>query len=157
MLISKSRHYVRSMKHEVIHTSPIGSGSADHATPHGEAERPLRRSLLRGWKRRCPHCGGGSMFNGYLSVRDECDICGETLSHHRADDAPSWLTMIVVGHLIAPVMLTVYQTYDLPVWVHAMIWPLLAIVGVLVLLPRLKGVIVAFQWAHRMHGFDDRR
>lgn len=97
------------------------------------------------------------MFNGYLSVRDECDICGEEFSHHRADDAPSWLTMLVVGHLIAPVMLMVYQTYDLPIWVHAVIWPLLAIAGVLILLPRIKGGIVAFQWAYRMHGFDNKR
>ena len=52
-------------------------------------------------------------------------------------------------------ILTAYQVVDLPVWVHAVIWPSLAMVGVIVLLPRLKGMVIAFQWAHRMHGFDD--
>lgn len=121
-----------------------------------QQQRPMRLSLWRGWNRRCPNCGGGAMFDGYLTVRDDCDICGETLSHHRADDAPAWLTMIVVGHLIAPLMLSVYQITDLPAWAHAVFWPLVALAGVLVLLPRIKGGIVAFQWAHRMHGFDER-
>lgn len=84
-------------------------------------------------------------------------MCGEEFFHHRADDAPSWLTIIVVGHLIGPLMLTVYQVADLPIWVHAVIWPLLAMAGVLILLPRLKGGVVAYQWAYRMHGFDKRQ
>ena len=64
--------------------------------------------------------------------------------------------MIVVGHLIAPVMLTAYQLLDLPTVAHAIFWPLLAMMGVIVLLPRVKGLVIAFQWSQRMHGFDDR-
>lgn len=118
------------------------------------APRPLGPALAKGWRRRCPHCGGGHLFDGYLTVRPACDICGEELHHHRADDAPSWLTIMIVGHLIAPLMISAYQLFDLPMWAHAAIWPVLALTGVVILLPRVKGGVVAFQWAHRMHGFE---
>ncbi|MEX2521042.1 MAG: DUF983 domain-containing protein [Paracoccaceae bacterium] len=123
--------------------------SDHHATP-----RPLKPALLRGWRRRCPHCGGGQLFDGYLTVRPACDICGEEFHHHRADDAPSWLTIVIVGHIIAPLMVLAYELLILPTWAHAVVWPVIAMTGVVVLLPRVKGGIVAFQWAHRMHGFD---
>lgn len=118
-------------------------------------DRPLRPALLRGWRGRCPHCGGGAIFDSYLKVNDHCGICGEALHHHRADDAPSWLTIIVIGHLIAPLMLLSFELFTLPSWAHAMIWPAVALTGAVVLLPRVKGGIIAFQWAHRMHGFDN--
>lgn len=123
----------------------------DHqaATP-----RPLKPALLRGWRRRCPNCGGGQLFDGYLTVRPTCDICGEEFHHHRADDAPSWLTILIVGHIVAPLMILAYQLFTLPTWAHAVVWPVVAMTAVIVLLPRIKGGIVAFQWAHRMHGFD---
>ncbi|MGB1211746.1 MAG: DUF983 domain-containing protein [Pikeienuella sp.] len=147
------------MKHEVVH-HPEASHAAYSPQLSGtqteKAPRPLRQALLRGWRRRCPNCGGGEMFSGYLSVKEDCDICGQAFSHHRADDAPSWLTMLIVGHIVGPLMLAVYQGFALPFWVHAVIWPLLAMTGVLILLPRTKGAIVAFQWAHRMHGFDEK-
>lgn len=126
----------------------------DFHEPPAETPRPLRPALLRGWRERCPRCGGGHLYDGYLKVRTSCEFCGEELSGHRADDAPSWLTIIVVGHLLAPLILTTYQLVDLPVWAHLALWPTIAMVAVIVLLPRLKGGIIGFQWAHRMHGFD---
>lgn len=117
--------------------------------------RDLRPALVKGWRGRCPRCGGGALFDGYLAVRDSCDVCGEDFHHHRADDAPAWLTMIIVGHLIAPLMLLSFELFTLPDWSHAVIWPVVAMTGVIVLLPRVKGAIIAFQWAQRMHGFDE--
>lgn len=117
-------------------------------------KRELGLAIRKGWRRRCPSCGGGSLFDGYLKVAEGCDICGEEFHHHRADDAPSWLTMIIVGHLIAPFMVLANEVTDLPVWSHVVIWPTLAMTAVVVLLPRVKGLVIAFQWAHRMHGFD---
>lgn len=119
------------------------------------AERPMGPALRNGWRQKCPRCGSGKLFSSYLKVRDGCDFCGQDFSHHRADDAPSWLTMIIIGHLIAPILLATYQMFDLPVWAHAVIWPTLAMVGIILLLPRVKGGIIAFQWSKRMHGFDD--
>lgn len=120
-----------------------------------DAARPLRRALKRGWRRRCPNCGGARIFNGYLTVRDHCPACGEALHHHRADDMPTWLTIIIVGHLIAPAILTVYEVWNPPLWVHWVVWPVVALTATLLLLPRLKAMVVALQWAHRMHGFGD--
>lgn len=120
----------------------------------GAAPRPLGAALAKGWRRRCPQCGGGALFDGYLAVRDSCDICGEELYHHRADDAPSWLTIMITGHLVAPLMVIAYQLALLPHWAHVVVWPAVALTLVIVLLPRVKGGIVAFQWANRMHGFE---
>lgn len=126
----------------------------DRALP---APRPLGEALARGFRKRCPACGGGALLEGYLGVRPQCDICGEPLHHHRADDAPAWLTILVVGHVVALPMLAAMSLFDLPMWVHALIWPALALTGIIVFLPRAKGLIVAFQWAQRMHGFDETR
>jgi uncharacterized protein (DUF983 family) len=117
-------------------------------------ERPLRPALLRGWRQCCPNCGGGPMMDGYLSVRDTCPACGEQLHHHRADDMPAWATIVIVGHVIAPLLLSVESGFRPEMWVHFAIWPALTIGLTLWLLPRIKGAVVGMQWAWRMHGFD---
>lgn len=117
------------------------------------ADRPLGIALRKGWRRRCPQCGGGEVFDGYLRIRDNCDICGEALHHHRADDAPAWLTILITGHIIAPLMFISYLFFPLPPWINAIAWPVIALTMVIVLLPRVKAGVVAFQWAQRMHGF----
>ncbi len=120
----------------------------------GQNDRPLGRSLLRGWRGRCPNCGEGAVFDGYLTVRHTCTVCGEELHHHRADDLPAWATIVIVGHVIAPLLLAVESGFHPPLWVHWLIWPALTLGLSLWLLPRIKGMVVAMQWAWRMHGFD---
>ncbi|MDZ4065861.1 MAG: DUF983 domain-containing protein, partial [Tabrizicola sp.] len=68
-------------------------------------ERQVKPALLRGWRRKCPNCGAGPMMRGYLQVRESCPVCGEELHHHRADDGPAYLTILIVGHLLAPILL----------------------------------------------------
>ncbi|MEN6544308.1 DUF983 domain-containing protein, partial [Parvibaculum sp.] len=84
---------------------------------------------------------------------DECPHCGEALHHHRADDAPPYFTMLIVGHIIVPIILAVEVEYGPPVWIQMTIWPLLTAALSLLLLPRIKGAVVGLQWAQRMHGF----
>lgn len=120
--------------------------------PDGD-DRPLRPALLRGWRRRCPNCGEGPMMNGYLSVRDACPVCGEALHYQRADDGPAYLTILIVGHIVAPVLLFVYSTWRPEPLVLALSFTFATLAMSLFLLPRLKGAMVAFQWAKRMHGF----
>lgn len=121
--------------------------------PEASPERPLLPALGRGWRRRCPNCGGGPMFEGYLAVRDHCASCGEALHGHRADDMPAWAVIVVTGKLLVAALLAVETTFAPPLWVHWALWPAATLALVLWLLPRVKGAIVGLQWAHRMHGF----
>ncbi len=118
-----------------------------------EHERDLRQSVWRGWRRRCPACGTGPMMKGYLSVRDTCTVCGEELHHQRADDGPAWLTIIVVGHLMAPLLGLAYMRFRPDPMVLSAVFAIGTVALSLWLLPRFKGLMVGFQWAKRMHGF----
>ena len=124
-------------------------------SPRNAGDRDLGPALFNGLRRRCPHCGEGAAFDGYLRIRDACPSCGEALHHHRADDAPAWATMLIVGHLMAPLILAARAAPDVPVWAHMTIWPLVALGLCLLLLPRVKGAVLGYQWAQRMHGFGD--
>jgi len=116
-------------------------------------ERQLRPAMLSGWQRRCPNCKTGPMLKGYLKVRDECVVCGEAMHHHRADDGPAYLTILIVGHLMAPLILMVFTKFRPEPLVLATIFSIGCVALSLYLLPRLKGLMVAIQWAKRMHGF----
>jgi uncharacterized protein (DUF983 family) len=127
---------------------------ADLSAPIDDGEeRPLRPALARGWQRRCPCCGTGPLFRGYLTVRDACPVCGEDLHHHRADDGPAYLTILIVGHLMAPLFLFVFTTWRPDPLIMASGFSIGVVALSLYLLPRLKGGIVALQWSKRMHGF----
>ncbi len=116
-------------------------------------DRPLQPALLRGWRRRCPNCGSGPMLRGYLKVRDNCPVCNEALHHQRADDGPAYLTILIVGHVMAPVILWLFTEYRPDPLVLATVISVGCVALSLYLLPRLKGALVALQWAKRMHGF----
>lgn len=116
-------------------------------------DRPLGSAIKRGLVGRCPNCGNGALLKGYLTVRAACPVCGEDLSHQRADDGPAYLTILIVGHIMAPVLLTVYTLYRPEPWVTIAVFSTGCVLLSLFLLPRLKGMLVAIQWARRMHGF----
>ncbi len=116
-------------------------------------DRPAKSAILRGVRRRCPNCGKGKMFLGYLRVVDSCDVCGEELRHHRADDGPAYLTILIVGHLLAPLLLFVWTNFRPDPLVMIAIFASFTVSVSLFLLPRLKGLVVAIQWSRRMHGF----
>lgn len=119
-------------------------------------ERPTKLAILRGWRRKCPNCGAGPMLRGYLKVRESCPVCGEALHHHRADDGPAYLTILIVGHLMAPLILYIFTAYRPDPLVLATVFSVGTVGLSLYLLPRLKGVIVGIQWAKRMHGFGQQ-
>ena len=60
---------------------------------------------------KCPKCGTGPMLRSYLKVNDHCPVCREDLSHHRADDGPAYLTILIVGHLMAPLLHVAFVTW----------------------------------------------
>ncbi|NOZ31699.1 MAG: DUF983 domain-containing protein [Alphaproteobacteria bacterium] len=130
-------------------TQPIIYGEAD-----APQKRPVWPAIGRGARGRCPNCARGKLFRRYLKVVDRCEVCAEEFFHHRADDAPPYITMLIVGHLAIGAMLHLEMTIEpdprLYLWV---ILPAIVVVSLAILQP-IKGAIVGLQWAHRMHGFD---
>jgi uncharacterized protein (DUF983 family) len=116
--------------------------------------RDFRTAMLRGFLNRCPKCGRGRLFGAFLKVEDYCSECGEALYHQRADDAPAYFVILIVGHIVVPLMLTVEFALHPPYWVHLVLWLPLTLALALGLIQPIKGAIIGLQWAHRMHGFD---
>ena len=112
--------------------------------------------MLRGWRGKCPNCGTGPLLKGYLKVRDTCEVCSEELHHHRADDGPAYLTILIVAHLIGFGIHFAWSWFRPEPLVLATVFTVGSVALSLYLLPRLKGMIVGIQWAKRMHGFAAR-
>ena len=120
---------------------------------HDQSERELTPALLKGLRQRCPKCGDGHLLHSYLKVVDQCSECGEDYTHQRADDGPAYLTILVVGHVIIFFLTTMWEYMrPSPLFLAVSMCALATVVALLVL-PRFKGMIVAWQWAKRMHGF----
>ncbi|MCX8224493.1 MAG: DUF983 domain-containing protein [Sulfitobacter sp.] len=119
-------------------------------------QRMLRPALLRGWRRKCPNCGAGPLLKGYLKVNDNCTVCREEIFHHRADDGPAYMTILIVGHLMAPMLHIVFVTWRPEPLTLFTIFAVGCVGLSLYLLPRLKGALIGFQWAKAMGGFGDK-
>ncbi|SMQ64950.1 Uncharacterized conserved protein, DUF983 family [Devosia lucknowensis] len=116
-------------------------------------QRSISQAMWRGTLCRCPHCGQGKMFRAYLKTVDQCDACGETLSHHRADDFPPYIAIMIVGHLLVGIMLHMDMVWHVNPMTYLLSMVPLAVVLPLAMLPSIKGSIVGLQWANRMYGF----
>lgn len=131
-------------------------GSVEITTPLEGSEQEKRsvwRAMRRGLACKCPNCGDGKIFQRYLKVADNCSNCKEELFHQRADDAPPYFTIFIVGHIVVAAMLMVEKFYRPDLWVHMALWVPLTILLCLWMLQPLKGATVGLQWANRMHGF----
>ena len=116
-------------------------------------ERLRLPAMLRGWRGKCPNCGAGPLLHSYLKVNDHCTVCEQEFHHHRADDGPAYLTILLVGHLMGVMLHFVFVTFRPEPIVLFTIFSVGSIGLSLYLLPRLKGAIVGFQWAKEMGGF----
>ena len=95
----------------------------DQSSPR-RRERPLGpRAVRRGFAGRCPHCGEGRLFRAYLKVDDACPVCGEDFTPQRADDAPAYVTILIVGHFIVAGVVAAEDIWpNSPVLVAAFVW-----------------------------------
>lgn len=130
------------------------SSGADFARPaFPPEERSTGEAMRRGALGKCPACGKGRLFTRYLKVADQCPHCHEELHHQRADDGPAYLTILIVSHLMAPILLWVFIAYRPEPITMLLGFGGGTVVLSLLLLPRIKGAMVGLQWARRMHGF----
>jgi uncharacterized protein (DUF983 family) len=110
---------------------------------------PIERSIMRGLRGRCPRCGEGSLFTGFLGLRKSCDHCGLDYGFADAGDGPAVFMILIGGFIVVFAALVVEFLYQPPYWVHAALWiPLILLVTLGPLRP-LKGVMIALQFHHK--------
>lgn len=120
-------------------------------------QTPMMQDLSRGLYCKCPKCGEGKLFRKWLKVADNCDVCGEEFHHHRADDFPAYVVIIIMGHATVAFALELEGNFAPPLWWHAALTLPLTVILSLALLQPVKGAIVALQWRIGMHGFKKAR
>jgi uncharacterized protein (DUF983 family) len=110
---------------------PVGSTP----WPHPRMGTAIGRGLLG----RCPACGKSHLFNGFLRVVTECSVCGAPLGLARADDAPPYITILITGHIVVPLLFMVDRMGEPPIWVMSAIFLPLTFFLALGLLRPVKG------------------
>lgn len=132
------------MTHSELHAE---APPLEAAVKEAAARPNLFLAVRRGILGRCPNCGKGHLFKSYLKQADRCASCREDYSGIRADDGPAWLTILIVGHVIVGLVLTVESQANWPAWWSMTFFPLLAAAMALLLLPVAKGVFFGAIWA----------
>jgi len=105
-------------------------------------------AILVGLRCRCPRCGQGPLFAGYLTVAPQCSRCGLDLSRHDSGDGPAVFVVLIVGFIVIGAALVVEGLWSPPLWVHLVAWIALATGLALALLPPFKGVLIAIETKH---------
>lgn len=113
------------------------------------ARRAPPSILLAGLLCRCPACGQGSLFDGFLTVRPQCARCAADLSAADSGDGPAVFITLILGAVVVAAALVVEARFAPPLWLHAAIWPPLVLGGALGLLRPFKAILIALQFRHR--------
>lgn len=113
----------------------------------------LPQALARGLRGRCPRCGEAELFARFLKPVPRCRVCGQDWTLHAADDFPPYVSILITGHVMAPVIIGLVLGTDLSGGALMAIALLLAVTMLLGLLQPAKGAIIALQWWLGMHGF----
>ncbi|WP_430475294.1 DUF983 domain-containing protein [Thalassospira lucentensis] len=126
------------------------SNSID-AGPKDSSSR-LLLGLRRGLCRKCPNCGNGFAFGGYLKLRSQCDACNHPIGEYRCDDAPPYFTIFLVGHIVVSGVLMMEQSMKPSFGLQLSIWLPTTVLLCLGFLPFIKGAVLGAQWAMRIKG-----
>jgi uncharacterized protein (DUF983 family) len=111
------------------------------------ADEPL--PIARGLRGRCPRCGEGRLFQGFLTLRPACENCGLDFTFADAGDGPAVFVILIGGAIVVFAALLTEVVYQPPYWVHALLWlPLILLVTLGPLRP-IKGLLIALQYHHK--------
>lgn len=110
---------------------------------------PSVSPIAAGLKCRCPNCGEGSVFRGFLTFREECLACGADLTIADAGDGPAFFVMFIVLILVVPSAMLTQLAAAPPLWVHLLLWPPIILVLTVALLRPFKATLFALQWKHK--------
>jgi uncharacterized protein (DUF983 family) len=111
---------------------------------------PQLSPFATGLRCRCPRCGQGRLYSGFLNVADRCGACGLDLRKHDSGDGPAVLLIFFLGAVVVALAIWVEIAYEPPMWVHAAIWPAVILIATLVLLRPLKAAMVALEYKHKI-------
>lgn len=115
----------------------------------------LSHLLRAGLQCRCPRCGKGSLYKGFMRVVDRCSVCGLEMARHDSGDGPAVFLIFILGFTIVPAALLISLRVDWPVWVHALIWGPVILGATLALLRPAKALTIALQYGYRRDAFDE--
>ncbi len=101
--------------------------------------------IKRGFSKKCPVCGRSPIFIKYVKTFSKCKNCGTKLSNYKSDDGPAYITILIIGHLIIPIILLIEKHYSPALLIQMTFWPILTILLCLWLLPRIKGAFIGIQ------------
>jgi uncharacterized protein (DUF983 family) len=110
----------------------------------------LIRVLISGILKKCPKCSQGKIFSGYLKINNHCSKCNEDLSVYRTDDFGPWLSIVLAGHIVVPLVLSTEKTFAPALWLQTLIWIPFSLIIVLYLLPVSKSICLAIMWRLNM-------
>src|SRR5688500_18359556 len=105
--------------------------------------------IVTGLKGRCPRCGKGHLFKGFLTMRPACEACGLDLTFADTADGPAFFVMSIVGIVVVGLALWVEFAFEPPIWLHLVVWFALTAILSLALVRPLKGVLAALQYHHK--------
>ena len=118
--------------------------------PGTEEDQPtLLQSALRGVACRCPRCGLGKLFAGFLTLRARCETCGLDYGFIDAGDGPAVFIIMIAGAIVVACALIVEVKYQPPFWVHALLWVPLILATTLLPLRSMKSLLIALQFHHK--------
>lgn len=109
----------------------------------------LSGTILRGLACRCPRCGEGRLFEGFLSLRPSCTACGLDYAFIDAGDGPAVFIILIAGFVVVFCALIVEVTYQPPFWLHAVLWVPLVLLTTLAPLRPMKSLLIALQFHHK--------
>jgi uncharacterized protein (DUF983 family) len=105
--------------------------------------------ILAGLACRCPRCGKGKMFSGFLGSKPACEVCGLDYAFVDAGDGPAVFVILFAGFVVVGAALVVETLYQPPFWLHAVLWLPLILITTLAPLRAMKGVLIALQYHHK--------
>src|ERR1700760_3010680 len=109
----------------------------------------LLQSVLRGLACKCPACGNGKLFSGFLTLRARCEACGLDYAFIDAGDGPAIFIIMIAGAIVVGAALVVEVKYQPPFWLHAVLWLPLILVTTLLPLRAMKSLLIALQYHHK--------
>jgi uncharacterized protein (DUF983 family) len=117
-------------------------------SPDGQNYPPIS-AISAGLSGRCPRCGDGRLFSGFISVAPRCEVCGLDYSFADAGDGPAVFVALFGGFIVLGAALWTEIVYQPPIWVHMAVFLPLTLVVCLGLLRPLKGVLIALQYRNK--------